>query len=405
MNRGYGIGLLVLALAGGCAEEGPVEPPEPIEPEPVATSVTVSPSSATLWRAGATLQLAATVLDQNGEAMPGAAVSWSSGNASVASVSPSGLVTAVAEGSAEVTAEVRGSSLSASAAIVVDSISERDALEAFYHAAGGPNWWPNRQENWLTEKPLGTWHGITTDDQGRVTGLEFPQNSRMAGSLPPELGSLAHLRVLHISGHAALTGPIPPELGSLANLEELVLDGSLTGSIPPALAGLSKLVHLRLDRNQLTGRIPAELADLASLKVLDLSKNPLTGPVPSEFGNFASLEVLALDGEGLTGPIPPELGNIESLKVLDLVNDVTGSIPPELGNLAGLVSLELGRELTGPIPSGLGQLSNLGKLRLLGRFTGTLPAEIGNLTDLDTLVVLGSVQGPIPPELGTHLPA
>ena len=31
MNRSCGTGLLVLALAGGCAEEGPVEPPEPIE--------------------------------------------------------------------------------------------------------------------------------------------------------------------------------------------------------------------------------------------------------------------------------------------------------------------------------------------------------------------------------------
>ena len=236
MKRSYGLGLLLLALAGGCAEEGPVEPPEPIEPEPVAVSVTVSPTSATLWRAGATLQLTATVLDEDGEAMPGAAVSWSSGNASVASVSPSGLVTAVVEGSAAVTVEVRGLSLSASAAIKVDSISERDALEAFYHAAGGPNWWPNRQENWLTDRPLGTWHGITTDNQGRVTGVEFPQNIRMAGSLPPELGSLAHLRVLNISGHPELTGPIPPELGSLSNLVELELIGNLTGSIPPALA-------------------------------------------------------------------------------------------------------------------------------------------------------------------------
>lgn len=398
MGRNCGLGLLVLALAGGCAEEGPVEPPEPIEPERVAASITVSPTSATLWRAGATLQLTATVLDQNGEAMAGAAMSWSSGNASVASVSPSGMVTAVTEGSAEITAEVHGSSLSASAAVVVDAISERDALVAFYHATGGPNW--NRRENWLTDKPMGTWHGITTDHQGGVTRIEFPQNNRMAGSLPPELGSLANLEVLYIRGQAPLTGPIPPELGSLANLEVLVLDGSLTGSIPPALRGLSKLAHLDLERNQLTGRIPAELAELASLKVLDLSTNALTGPVPREFGNFASLEVLVLRGRGLTGPIPPELGNVESLKVLDLVNDFTGSIPPELGNLAGLDSLWLGRELTGSIPPELGQLSNLEKLVLDGRFSGTLPVEIGNLAELESLSVYGSVTGPIPPELG-----
>ena len=152
---------MILALAAGCVEEGPVEPPEPVEPDPIATSVTVSPSSATLWRAGATLRLTATVLDQNGEAMPGAAVTWSSGNASVAVVSTLGLVTAVAKGPAEVTAEVPGSSLTASAAIMVDSISERDALEAFYHAAGGPNWFPGRDENWLTDEPLNTWYGVS----------------------------------------------------------------------------------------------------------------------------------------------------------------------------------------------------------------------------------------------------
>ena len=55
-----------------------------------------------------------------------------------------------------------------------------------------------------------------------------------------------------------MSGEIPPELGSLANLEGLSLSG-----------------------NQLSGEIPAELGSLSNLEVLDLYGNQLSGCVPS----------------------------------------------------------------------------------------------------------------------------
>ncbi len=67
-----------------------------------AASVVVSPSSATLG-VGGTLQLNATLLDGNGEELSGE-VSWTSSNSDVAPVSDSGLVTALAEGVATITA-------------------------------------------------------------------------------------------------------------------------------------------------------------------------------------------------------------------------------------------------------------------------------------------------------------
>src|SRR6266581_986909 len=75
---------------------------------PVA-SVTVSPAAANLT-AGATTQLTATPKDANGTALSGRAVTWATSNAAVATVSASGLVTAVAPSSATITATSEGQS-------------------------------------------------------------------------------------------------------------------------------------------------------------------------------------------------------------------------------------------------------------------------------------------------------
>ncbi|MGI8497955.1 MAG: Ig-like domain-containing protein [Gemmatimonadaceae bacterium] len=76
------------------------------------SSVTVSPvnSSPVI---GQTVQLAVTVLDARGNPVTGSPVSWSSSNNSVATVSASGVVTAIATGAATVTATVQGQSASA----------------------------------------------------------------------------------------------------------------------------------------------------------------------------------------------------------------------------------------------------------------------------------------------------
>jgi uncharacterized protein YjdB len=76
---------------------------------PVPTTVTVSPSSASIV-AGATQALAATVKDQNGNVMAGQTVTWSSSNTAAATVDGSGVVTGVAAGSATITATSSGKS-------------------------------------------------------------------------------------------------------------------------------------------------------------------------------------------------------------------------------------------------------------------------------------------------------
>jgi len=75
-------------------------------PMPVAT-VAVSPATASL-QAGATTQLSAVTRDANGNVLTGRSISWSSGSAAIATVSASGLVSAVAAGNATITASSEG---------------------------------------------------------------------------------------------------------------------------------------------------------------------------------------------------------------------------------------------------------------------------------------------------------
>lgn len=82
---------------------------------PVAT-VTVSPGTSTI-ATGATVQLSATTRDANGNTLNGRAVTWSSSNTSVATVSSSGLVTAVSAGAAVVSATSEGVSGSATVTV------------------------------------------------------------------------------------------------------------------------------------------------------------------------------------------------------------------------------------------------------------------------------------------------
>ena len=107
---------LALIVACGGADDGPTEPTEPLEP-PVATTLNISPASVDLSSFGETLQLTATVLDQNGQPIASAPVSWAIDDNSVATVDAGGLVTAVQNGSATVSAT--SSSASGTASVTV----------------------------------------------------------------------------------------------------------------------------------------------------------------------------------------------------------------------------------------------------------------------------------------------
>ena len=291
--------------------------------------------------------------------------------------------------------EPRAAGGPAAGAAAGNAATDRAALEALYHATGGPSW--RNSTNWLSDAPLDEWFGVETDSGGRVTRLRLlgdldADNGNLTGAIPPELGDLAALQELNLSQND-LTGAIPSELGVLTNLEELSLRWNrLTGTIPPALGNLANLEDLSLDINRLTGAIPSELGNLANLEWLALSRNGLTGTIPPALGNLANLEWLRLDFNQLTGSIPPALGNLANLRSLRLsFNDLTGTIPPELERLVDLESLWLGRNrLTGVIPPQLGNLANLRHLSLGSNdLIGAIPRNLMHLP-LDRLAIDGT---------------
>ena len=329
---------------------------------------------------------------------------------------------------------------------------DREVLVALYEAAGGPNWTNNA--NWLTDAPLGMWHGIEVNEEGRVIGVNLTTNNLvgiipspigylthlrrlqldknrltgsipreiaylaqldtldvrynlLAGSIPLELGNLESLKRLAIGGNSGFRGYIPPELGNLSALEDLWAGGcGMAGSIPPELGNLTNLRSLVISGPRLSGPIPPELGNLANLQTLRLPSSNLIGVIPPELGKLRSLEVMNLARNALSGPIPPELGNLANLRELRLPeNLLSGSIPPELGDLRSLEVLELtGNALSNSLPLELGRLSNLEILRLgVNDLSGPIPAEFGELASLQSLYVNANaaMTGPLPASLST----
>ena len=351
---------------------------------------------------------------------------------------------------------VRGSSCAP-----MDSAEDRAALVELYNATGGASWTNNT--NWLSDRPIREWYGVSTDPDGRVSEL-FLSGNQLTGEIPTELGSLSNLETLSLGGNQ-LTGEIPTELGNFSNLETLDLGGNqLTGEIPTELGNFSNLETLNLGGNQLTGEIPTELGSLSNLETLDLGGNQLTGDIPMELGNLSNLERLDLSSNQLTGEIPHSLTGLTLLAWftfhnnsglcapvdeafqtwLQSVSTVRGSsCAPmdsaedraalvELYNATGGASWTnntnwlsdrpirewygvsndpdgrvsqlwlYNNKLTGEIPTELGSLSNLEWLGLSrNQLTGEIPRELGSLSNLERLTLSrNQLTGEIPAELG-----
>ena len=262
-------------------------------------------------------------------------------------------------------------------------VAEREALVAFYEATDGPNWTNN--ENWLTNAPLSSWHGVHVASNGQVTQLDLGFNG-LRGSFPAAIGDLTGLQYLNLNSNWGLSGPLPAEFFGLSSLQQLYLvTVGLAGPLPPEIGRLTELRTIELGRTGLGGPLPAELGNLVNLVTLRMADNDLIGPIPPELGKLTRLRSLVLWNNELTGEIPPELGNLERLERLDLDrNQLTGSIPGEFGKLGRLEVLWLNdNALTGDIPAALGGMRSMERMYLHANdLDGALPAELGGLTEL-----------------------
>ena len=138
-------------------------------PVPVA-SVTVSPAATTLG-VGSTQQLTATMKDANGNVLTGRTVAWSTSDATKATVSQAGLVSAVALGNATITATSGGTSGTATitvAAVPVASVAVAPAATSL--TVGGTATITATALDASGNALVGKTFSWTTSDQNIVSG-------------------------------------------------------------------------------------------------------------------------------------------------------------------------------------------------------------------------------------------
>ena len=405
--------------------------------EQSAANVTVTPSSLDFTALGDTMRARAEVSDEDGHPIPMSMVSWVSDYPEIATVDSTGLVTAVYEGTATITATM-GTAIGA-AQVVVRQVSHSmevtspgsaiaigDSMQLTAtvfdrngHPVGGLTF------AWQSSDPA----VATVDDAGLVIGIAegsveiTAATAELSASKTLAVQSEADLmRGALIALYESTDGPnwkenenwrsdapledwygVSTDAGGRVTQLSLV-DNGLRGAIPRQIENLRTLRRLWLYSNELSGPIPPELGNLPELTHLGLSTNDLSGSIPPELGRLRSLTTLWLTFNDLSGPIPPELGDLESLEAAWLYNNqLSGPIPPELGKLAKLTDLQLhANELTGVIPPELGDLTELTKLWLYqNRLSGSIPPELGKLVKLTELAFHDNrLRGPIPPELG-----
>ncbi len=219
-------------------------------------------------------------------------------------------------------------------------LEERKILVSFYNETGGENW--TSATHWLSLRPLGDWHGITTNESGHVSGISLEDNN-LHGHLPSELSGLTELKKLNLSRNDKLSGLLPRAFIELSP-DELLLEGTRvctplsaangfltewlnaisTKSVPICenyfdLATLEVLVDLH---NQTNGRYWKNRTNWNSARPfgdwygvstneagqiieLNLADNNLEGVITSRFGKLIHLERLDLSGnDRLYGKIP-----------------------------------------------------------------------------------------------------
>ena len=318
-----------------------------------AASVEVSPSVYELTALGQTVHLTAEAFDENGHAVAGAEFSWESSDAAVATVDAGGLVTAVAEGVATITASAGEASGSAVVPVMqpvasvqvspsAETIELGSTLQLTAEAFDESGYAVAEVEfAWETSDAT----VATVDASGLVTGVAVGVATITAsagsgqGTAKVTVADLD--RAALVALYNATDGP------NWANNDNWLTDAPLGDWYGVDTDASGRVVRIDLAGN--TDNWP------------EVIPHGLSGPIPPELGNLANLTGLSLYSTSLSGPIPPELGNLANLTGLSLgSNSLSGPIPPELGNLSGLTDLWLNHNnLSGPIPRNLLDLTKL----------------------------------------------
>ena len=424
----------ITATAGSAAGTGRVTVAQ------AARAVAVSPAAVELTALGDTVRLTAEALDANGHPLAGAVFEWVSSDDAVAAVDTSGLVRAVREGMATITATVGDARSTAD--IEVTNTQDREALAALYRATDGPEW--TDSDNWLTDAPLDEWYGVRLSPAGRVFDLLLSNNG-LVGRIPHEIGDLTSLLRFEVHGNR-LTGQVPSSLFGTA-LKWLRFEqnaGLCAPGTPVFVEWLESLPNPyfgsfcnEADRTVLESLYAATGGDswtnddswlgshalgnwygvsadsIGRVTALDLSGNGLTGRFPSDIGLLTTLAELRIGDNSLEGPLPQSLARLSLTTLHYAGTDICIPSEPSFRRWLDAVPSHDGTGLS------CGGLSDRDILEILYRSTGGAewthhdgwlseapPGDwYGVETDADGRVTglqlaRNNMSGPIPPDLG-----
>ncbi len=212
------------------------------------------------------------------------------------------------------------------ASIVLAQVNkeEKQILLDLYNATNGTEW----SNPWDIEKPVDTWHGITTENN-HVVGINLLFNN-LTGTIPTSIGQLENLKSLELSFNP-ISGTIPSEIGKLSNLEILAINGTeLQGSIPASLGNLSHLKQLHLSSNKLSGIVPESIGKLVHLEVFNVFDNDLYGALPKNLANCPNLKELMVAENNFNNPDDFSVILLSNSGAkLDLYNNTTQIEPAE----------------------------------------------------------------------------
>ncbi|CAN0393633.1 unnamed protein product, partial [Laminaria digitata] len=77
---------------------------------------------------------------------------------------------------------------------------DRNILCQFHDVTEGLSSWSTKG-GWKSDRPMGEWHGVGTNSDGRVVTLVLPGNS-VKGLIPEAMGGLNFLQILNLSSNA-----------------------------------------------------------------------------------------------------------------------------------------------------------------------------------------------------------
>jgi uncharacterized protein YjdB/thiol-disulfide isomerase/thioredoxin len=310
-------------------------------------------------------------------------VTWDSDNKDVATVDQSGNITALKEGTANITAKA-GAKTATCQVIVKNKVVKvssvtldqtevtlEEGQTVTLQATVSPSDATDQSVAWTSDHP----DVAEVDDQGNVTGkkpgyatIRVTSGSKEARCDVTVAAAQQPIKDILMEIYNAMDGPNWTKQKGWGTDEDLsTWEGvgfskygltslrfknvGLKGELPESIGNLKDLeIFVIMDEPGITGSLPQSFANLTNLQLLEIRNSGLQS-IPDVFSGMTSLLTVIITGNSeLVCPLPPSLGDSPKLSRLYLNNNCfTGDLPTSWAILGEKLNCS-GNRLTGKMP-------------------------------------------------------